>query len=208
MDFNTALQLQIEGYPGRLKSYLVGKEEGNYLLIKIPLLKAPEKLFRQGKELIIRYVYQGSAFGFRTQVILPLFDSFNVVFVGFPKRIEDFNLRVHKRFECSLPARLEVITKHQNRQMRFKTMVNDISKGGCRLTISLKELEWSKDPIKIKAEVSLFLSLPGVDGELFLQAAVRSLSQDEDAMALGLQFIGLEGKDRVQLDRFLAVHQS
>jgi len=208
MDFNTALQLQIEGYPGRLKSYLVGKEEGNYLLIKIPWLKNPEKFFRQGQELIIRYVYQGCAFGFKTQVILPLFDTFNVVFVRFPTTIEDFNLRIHKRFECSLPARLEVVTRHQNRQMRFKAMVNDISKGGCRLTISLQELEWSKDPIKIRAEVSLFLSLPGVDGELFLQSAVRSLAQDDDAMALGLQFLDLTGKNRVQLDRFLALNQS
>ena len=207
MDFNTELQVQVQGCSNRLKSYLVGREEGRYLIIKAPMVVNPEEIFAKDKELVVRYVHQGSVFGFRSPIMLPVLEPFNVVFVEFPKKIEDYNLRTHKRFECSLPARLEVVTRHQDRKLRFKGVVGDISKGGCKATISLKELEWVKEPLKIQSDIVLFLSLPGVEGELFLQGAVRSMSQDSEVLSLGIQFVDLSGKSQIQLDRFLAANQ-
>jgi len=207
VDFNTVLQIQVQGYPNRLKSYLVGKEEGRYLIIKVPAVQNAEKLFTKDKELTVRYVYQGSVFGFKAPIMLYIFDTFNVIFVEFPKKIENHNLRTHKRFECSLPARLEVLTRHQNRQLRFQGIIGDLSKGGCKATISLKELEWVKEPLKIQSEVAIFLSLPGVENELVIQGAVKSMSQDCNALALGIQFVDLSGKVQTQLDKFLEVNK-
>ena len=205
MDFNTILQIQVQAYPNRMKSYLVGREEGRYLILKIPsVVGNPEEIFAKGKELTVRYVHQGSVFGFRTSVMLTVIDSFNVVFVDFPKNIEDYNLRTHKRFECSLPARLEVITRHQNRQLRFKGTIGDISKGGCKATITLQELEWVKEPLKIQSVIEIYLALPGIEGELFLQGAVRSMTQDDKGLALGVQFVDLSGKSQTQLNKFLS----
>ena len=208
MDFNTVLQLQIDGYPNRMKSYLVGREEGRYMILKIPsVIGNPEEIFAEGKELTVRYVHQGSVFGFRTPVALTVIGRYNVVFVDFPKIIEDFNLRVHKRYECNLPARLEVITRHQNRQLRFKGVICDISKGGCKAKIAMQELEWVKEPLKIKSVIEIYLALPGVEGELFLQGAVRSMIQDDTGLALGVQFVDLSGKSQTQLNKFLAVNR-
>ena len=205
MDFNTILQIQIDGYPNRMKSFLVGREEGRYLILKIPsVIGNPEEIFVKDKELTVRYVHQGSVFGFRTPVMLTVIDDFKVVFVKFPKIIEDYNLRTHKRFECSLPARLEVITRHQNRQLRFKGIIGDISKGGCKATISLQELEWVKEPLKIQSVIEIYLALPGIEGELFLQGAVRSMMQDDKGLALGVQFVDLSGRSQTQLNKFLA----
>ncbi len=195
MDFNTILQVQVQGYPSRMKSYLVGREEDRYLILKIPsVVGNPEEIFAKDKELTVRYVHQGSVFGFRTSIMLTVIDSFNVVFVNSPKKIEDYNLRTHKRFECSLPARLEVITRHQNRQLRFKGIIGDISKGGCKATIILQELEWVKEPLKIQSVIEIYLALPGIEGELFLQGAVRSMTQDDKGLVLGVQFVDLSGK--------------
>ncbi len=205
MDFDTVLQIQIDGYPKRMKSFLVGREEGRYLILKIPaVLDNPAEIFAENKELTVRYVYQGSVFGFKTAVELTVINKFNVVFVKFPGKIEDHNLRAHKRFDCSLPARLEVITRHLNRQLRFKGIIGDISKGGCRATISMQELEWVKEPLKIQSVIQIYLALPGVEGELFLQGAVRSMVQDENGLALGVQFVDLSGKSQTQLNKFLA----
>ncbi len=205
MDFNTILQVQVQGYPSRMKSYLVGREEDRYLILKIPsVVGNPEEIFAKDKELTVRYVHQGSVFGFRTSIMLTVIDSFNVVFVNSPKKIEDYNLRTHKRFECSLPARLEVITRHQNRQLRFKGIIGDISKGGCKATIILQELEWVKEPLKIQSVIEIYLALPGIEGELFLQGAVRSMTQDDKGLVLGVQFVDLSGKSQAQLDKFLS----
>ncbi len=205
MDFNTILQIQVQGYPNRLKSYLVGREEGRYLILKMPsVVGNPDEIFAKDKELTVRYVHQGSVFGFRAPIILTVLDRFNVVFIHFPKAIEDYNLRTHKRFECTLPARLEVITRHQNRQLRFKGIIGDISKGGCKTTITMQELEWVKEPLKIQSVIEIYLALPGIEGELFLQGAVRSMIQDDKGLALGVQFVDLSGKSQAQLDKFLS----
>jgi len=205
MDFNTILQVQIQDYPNRLKSYLVGREEGRYLILKMPsVIGNPEEIFAKGKELTVRYVHQGSVFGFRAPIMLTILDCFNVIFIHFPKAIEDYNLRTHKRFECSLPARLEVITRHQNRQLRFKGIIGDISKGGCKATITMQELEWVKEPLKIQSVIEIYLALPGIEGELFLQGAVRSMTQDDKGLALGVQFVDLSGKSQTQLNKFLS----
>lgn len=206
MDLNTVLQVEVQGYLNRLKCHLVGKEEGRYLIIKIPVLENSEDIFVKDKELVVRYVHQGSVFGFRSSIVFTLLDHFNVVFVQFPKEIEDYNLRSSKRFDCYLPARLEVMTSHQNRQLRFQGVLGDISKGGCKATINLKELEWVKEPLKIKSVVEMFISLPGVEGELLLQGAVRSMSQDSEVLSLGIQFADLGGGTQTQLNKFFAVN--
>jgi len=203
VDLNTALQIQVQGYPNRLKSYLVGKEEGQYLIIKAPTMQNPEDFFTKDQELVIRYVYQGRVFGFKSPIMLCIRNSINLIFVKFPKIIEDHNLRTHKRFECSLLARLEVLTRHQNRQLRFQGSIGDLSKGGCKATISLKELEWVKEPLKIQSDVNIFLSLPGIEDELIMQGVVRSMSQDSNALSLGIQFVDLSGKVQTQIEKFI-----
>jgi len=208
MDFNTVLQIQVQSYPNRLKSYLVGKEEGRYLIIKMPAVVNPEEVFTEDKELVIRYIHQGSVFGFKSPIMLAVQKPFNVLFIRSPEKVEDHNLRTHKRFECNLPARLEVVTRHQNRQLRFQGVIGDMSKGGCKATISLQELEWVKEPLKIQSTIEIFLSLPGVEGELFLSGAVRSMSQDSAILSLGIQFVDLSGKSEVQLEKFLAANRS
>ena len=208
MDFNTVLQIQVQGFPNRLKSYLVGKEEGRYLIIKIPMVGNPEEFFAKDKELVVRYVHEGSVFGFRSQVMLSILDSLNVVFVKFPKKIEDYNLRTHKRLDCSLPARLEVVARNQNRKLHFKGVVGDISKGGCKATISLEELEWIKESLSIQSAVMIFLFLPGVEGELLLRGVVRSMTQDSVVLSMGIQFADLSGKIQTKLDRFIVANKT
>ena len=186
----------------------MGKEEGRYLIIKIPMVGNPEEFFAKDKELVVRYVHEGSVFGFRSQVMLSILDSLNVVFVKFPKKIEDYNLRTHKRLDCSLPARLEVVARHQNRKLHFKGVIGDISKGGCKATISLEELEWIKESLSIQSAVMIFLFLPGVEGELLLRGVVRSMTQDSVVLSMGIQFADLSGKIQTKLDRFIVANKT
>ncbi|MBN2809785.1 MAG: flagellar brake protein [Deltaproteobacteria bacterium] len=207
VELNTMLQIQVQGHPGRLKSYLVGKEEDHYLILKAPVVKNAAELFVKDKELIVRYVYQGRVFGFKAPIMIYLAETFNIIFVEFPKNIEDHNLRIHKRVECSLPARLEVLTDHQNRELRFRGIIGDLSKGGCKATFSLKEMEWTKEQLKINSEVALFLSLPGVESELVVQGTVRSILQDCNALSLGISFSDLTGKAQIQLNKFMEAYK-
>ncbi len=209
MDFNTVLQIQVDGYPQRMKSHFVGREEGRYIILKIPsLLKNPAEILTKGKEVTVRYVHQGSVYGFRTPIVFVEFEPLNIFFVKFPRTIEDHNLRTHKRFECSLPARLEFLNqRHKNRKLQFRGFVGDISKGGCRATIKYDKQEWGDGPPQIQSIVEIYLALPGVEGELYLKGSLRSLIQDDCRLTLGVQFAELTGKSQAQLEKFLAINR-
>ncbi len=206
MELHTELQVQISGCSGRLKSSLVGKEEGRFLIIKMPLVAEPETFFAPGRELVVRYVFQGNVFGFRSTVLLPLPGNFNVVFIAFPTRIENVNLRTHKRFTCYLPATMQVQARVQDRQLIFQGAIVDISKGGCKMAIGLQELEWVKEPLKIQSEVTILFQLPGVEEELTLRGEVKSMVRNESTLHLGIQFMTLEGRSQKEIHKFIAAN--
>ena len=107
-----------------------------------------------------------------------------------------------------ITARLEVVARHQNRKLHFKGVIGDISKGGCKATISLEELEWIKESLSIQSAVMIFLFLPGVEGELLLRGVVRSMTQDSVVLSMGIQFADLSGKIQTKLDRFIVANKT
>lgn len=203
---DTPLQLQISGHTRRHKSTLIGKDHDHFLIVKAPATESREQ-FREETEIVIRYVYEGSIYGFKSQIILAIEEPIDVLFIKFPKEIEDYNLRSHKRFECHLPSRIQVRTRHQGRKLIFRGITNDLSKGGCRVLISQTELEWVNEPVKIQSNVELFLVLPGHQEELGFGGIVRNISQDQEGLALGIQFAELNPKSSAGLNKYLAVYQ-
>ncbi len=207
IDLNTSLRVQISGRSKRYRSFLVGKETDHYLIIKTPSIDNWKTLFAKDTELVVRYVHQGSVYGFKSKIIFTIPPPLRVSFIRFPDRVEDFNLRTFKRFECHLPTRLQVMTRHHNRQLIFRSTIFDISKGGCKVLISRTELEWVNELVKINAKVELFASLPGLQEELKFSGTVRNVTQDSDGLSLGIQFAELENRAETELQKFLAVTQ-
>ena len=207
MELNTVLQIQVKNYPGRLKSYLVGKEDGRFLIIKVPIVGEPTTIFAPGQELVVRYVYQGNVYGFHSSIMYVLLDSFQVAFIEFPKKIENVNLRTFKRFDCYLPASLQVQARVQDRNLIFQGTIIDISKGGCKMAIGLHELEWVTEPLQIQSAVEIHVALPGVENELELRGKVKSMTKNDESLLLGVQFIELDGKAKTELYKFIAANE-
>lgn len=208
MELQSSFQIEIPGFQNRYKSYLVGKEEGKYLIIKSPAIANGQDFFMKNKDLTIRYIYQGSVYGFRSSVIHSLWDNFNVLFIKFPSSIENYNLRSAKRLPCYLPARLEVVTKAKHRKLNFQGTISDLSKGGCRIRINRKELAGISEPLQFKSEILIYLNLPAINDELTLSGEVRNTSQDQEGLALGIKFVELDNKTETRLNKFITANES
>jgi c-di-GMP-binding flagellar brake protein YcgR len=180
----TQLQIEIEGVASRFKSTLVGIKPDEYLIVKTPKAAlsggVKNRLFR-GNQIVIRYLYKGTVFGFQYKLVEAIFSPKQLLLVEYPKIIENCDLRSHERIDCLFPAKITIEDEERH------GAVLDISQGGCRYLI--KTLKGEKLPsVQIDEQVTLRCQFPGIEGEQILSGKVRNMKTDEQETALGIEF--------------------
>jgi c-di-GMP-binding flagellar brake protein YcgR len=195
MKIGTILKIQIEGSPNRITSELVGAEEGKYLIVKMPFLKSlanTAKFVSKGTNIIIRYIHKGTVFGFKSRVSHFISDPVRLVFIEYPKMIENHELRAHKRVECCLPANVKV------KDNKIEGDITDISKGGCQLVIEKAKVE-SSLILLVEDEINISFRLPGVRKTLTVAGKQKTLKLDGDCVNIGIEFdkLNIEVQERL-----------
>ena len=72
MNIGTIFRLQIEGTKRRLSSELIGVDDGNYLIVKMPPIHTMENvsnLLVKGNKVTVKYMHKGTMFGFQSTII-------------------------------------------------------------------------------------------------------------------------------------------
>ena len=178
------LQIEIKGMTSRFKTVLLGMEPDEYLILKMPLSlisKDSPPVLQQGTPLILRYLYEGTVFGFEASVIQVLQSPGKLLFVEYPERIERYDLRSHRRVDCMLPARSEMGVRSD------QGTIVDISETGCRYVIKEKD-DQNVPALLVGDQMTLKFRLPGIAEEQAVSGIIRNINQDNRQAALGIQF--------------------
>lgn len=183
----TPLQIEIEGIAFRFASTFIGMEAQEYLILKVPEVprEAPIRNIRtkliSGVHLVVRYLNEGSVIGFRSQLSEAIFAPHKLMFVKYPKTIEQHDLRSDKRVNCTIPVKIVIDNKN------YKGTMLDISKKGCRyLTRDLRETNLLS--LKKDDQISLLCQFPGVKDEQVVPGKVKNIKKTALELSLGIQF--------------------
>lgn len=203
IELGSQLQIEIEGVAFRFKSVLVGMESDEYLIIKTPMVPsdAPfssikQKLF-QGTQIIVRYIYKGTVFGFQSKLIESISTPVRLLFVEYPKIVENYDLRSQERTDCFLPAKIKIMDKEEH------GAILDISEKGCRCLI--KALKDEKLPsAQIDEQVTLTCQFPGIGAEQVVLGNVKNISRDKQEMILGIAFHEIAARVKDIIDQYLS----
>lgn len=198
IELGTSLRIQLEKMPDRFKSVLVGADPGQYMIIRQPLADNAKISFVPGKKIVVRFLQRGSLYGFQAEIISVVEVPAALLFIKYPARIEDHNLRNHKRVDCYLPSHLLI------GKMTFNSRVIDLSKGGCQVVLEISEMEGISNPMEVDQQVTLSFCLPGSVDELNLEGVVKKILKDKNQIKIGLKFNEIEAKYRVNFYEFLA----
>ncbi len=196
MHIGTTLKIQLEGSQSRLTSELIGVDEGKYLIIKMPPIQsmgnAASSIYK-GSNIVIRYVHKGTVFGFKSRIIHFITSPVKLMFRDYPRKIENQNLRAHKRIDCHLPANVKIADN------TVEGSVTDISKEGCRFTVKMVKLEDSPDLLQIDNEIGVSFQLPGVEEKLTITGKQKNIRKDKDNVNIGILFsdMGIEVQERL-----------
>ncbi len=186
MQIGTTLEIQIEGSDKRLKSELFAVEEGKYLIIKLSPFQSlgnTAKLVYKGTCIIIRYIHKGTMFGCKSKIMHVMIEPAKLIFIDYPKKIENQDLRAHKRIDCYLPA--EVIIEDDS----ITGTVTDISRKGCQFLVKTSESKNSLiQLLQVDNEIGVGFQLPGVEKAVTLTGKQKNIKKDKVNISIGIEF--------------------
>ena len=192
------LLMQLRQLSVRVPSKLVGLEHGKYLIVSIPSLSVTDikAYFTHGKIVVARYIHEGSALGFESVVMGMIIQPVRLVFLNYPKSIQDMNLRKHRRSDCYLPA--EIVTDEDSNS----GFILDISRGGCSFNCKSKT-NIDVDTLSVGKKLTLKLAVPGFDGKLEIGCIIRNFRIDNANMIFGFQFDEIADEHKYKLYTYL-----
>lgn len=196
----TKLLLEIEGNGKRFISFLVGYLKDNFILITTPssehLVSARPALYSNCK-INVRYIVDGRAVGFQSRIIKTTEDPAKLLFLSYPKTVEDHELRKDKRSSCALPAELTI-----NGAVCGAVIV-DINQNGLRFNIKeFDEVSLNLGENPIGQECALHFFLPGGSVLQEVSGEIRNYERKAQLSAIGIQYVKISNETQQNIMEF------
>ncbi|MFZ3048069.1 MAG: PilZ domain-containing protein [Desulfatirhabdiaceae bacterium] len=144
----------------------------------------------------IRYLYSGSVYGFRSDLLGYTQKPVRLLFLTYPQKIEQVNLRRSMRKICYIPTSAYI---HQS---KWKGVIVDISSTDCKF-ISETPPNLSAGAIAVGDTLQLDFPLLGLDGTSKFSGIVRNLHQDGKWLSLGIEFLNINPELNSQIDTYV-----
>ena len=205
MQIGGTLKIQLEGEKKRLTSELMGVEEDKYLVIKSPSLQYMShvsNLLYEGNTVIVRYLYKGTVFGFKSRIKYVITNPIKLLILEYPKKIENQNLRKHRRVDCYLPASVRITGN------TIEGTIIDISREGYQFTVEKSKIESSLKIFQVENETSVSFKLPGVEKVLTVTGKQKYIIEDSDSVKIGILFDNMTIEVQERLFDFLSTAQA
>jgi c-di-GMP-binding flagellar brake protein YcgR len=199
MDAGTKLLMDVNGLGVKVYSYFVGMVRGRFIMTQIPF--APDQnrehifqfLYPQNR-VTVRYIQEGSALGFHCEIMKYIMVPYPLMFLSYPGKIETYELRKHKRLNCLFQSTAII------GDQPFRSMITDLSTGGCQLIIPGKENPPTcavDDLIRLKCA-----SLLSENGST-IEGRVMRFQKNEHKCLVGLKFQPLAPAVSAQIEDFV-----
>lgn len=137
---------------------------------------------KKGDPLHARCSAQGGMVEFRSTIVEIIDRPVRLWRIEVPTEVNPFDLRDHKRIQCSVSVNIEAIHRGQ-----FVTgIIQDISKSGARCMF--KRTDAAENAFEIDQAVTLRCTFPGIPGEQSTAGKVTEILDSESELSVGIQF--------------------
>ncbi len=155
------------------KTKLLGYLRGEYLILMTPRINGMLVNYGGQNQMAVRYMCEGSVFGFQTTIFRTIGSPLNLTFLKYPSRIEEISLRRSPRIQMVIPFRLN------DSQDSGNTILNLSSSGA---------LVQMVDPPRIEESIRLSFTLPNGKAIDNLECVVKRVDMNTKRILVGLQF--------------------
>ena len=195
IDIGTQLKVEVAGFEGRFKCNLVGLKPNKHIIIDAPPQNVSRQL-QEGTNAIIRYLYFGNIFGFKSKTLKYLSAPYDLLFLTYPDKVESHNLRKNARIQCYIPATTYI------QDVEVRGVIVDISVSGCQYVVNMSKFDLS-DLVKINSTINLAYPFFGATGLLTVQATILHINCNEGNLFLGMKFEDLDPEIYQSLENYI-----
>lgn len=194
----TELMIEVEGVYGHLRSELVGRRTGHYLLIRTPAGPPgfASKLYK-GNTVIVRYLEEGSACGFQTSIISTINEPEPLTFIECPRLVQEKTMRDARRLEtyllCKAAVHNQTVDGH----------IIDLSRSGCRCVLPA-HVPGGVLRVHVGDVIALATQLDGQT--VRMTGKVRNVSAFHASLRVGVRFEGMQQAMEEQIIEYLVKH--
>lgn len=146
--------------------------------------------------LLVRCLYDGTVYGFRTTVTRLLTEPEYLLFVLYPHAVEQVSVRRDPRLHCRIPCETELTGADS------RTLMMDISASGCGLAGRVADAD---NPPAPGAPVSVTLPVPGGGPPATLSGQLCRVGVDDERWEGGVRFDAEQDAIVEQLQPYLAL---
>ena len=191
IELGCPLFIEIGDQRNKLSSRVVGVEHRDYLIIRTPSGAGGVPL-KPGKIFIVKYVHQGIVYGFKTHVLAAITHPANLLFIGYPKKVDEQGLRSENRYKCSLKCVVKT-TKYAGPG----TLV-DISMNGCCCSIKAREVNFI-ETLAVGTQLQFELKRSGSGPQVKMRGAITNIVESDKSTRVGVLFKDVDDQTRQQL---------
>jgi c-di-GMP-binding flagellar brake protein YcgR len=165
-----------------LKGLYVGQEAGGYVILRFPASAPIEDHLYEGNRLVIKFIADGTVFGFQSQVMGYVYKKkLILVVLSYPESVETHVLRESQRVDFLVPAVLQAAGQS------IEGIVVDLSAGGCRFRFDPSQHSQPPDFNQAK-NVTVSFQIVGREGVHDFGCTVMNQTPMTGGIALGLRF--------------------
>lgn len=181
-DFHVGLRLSlaVNDSDDRFDMSVVGWIRRAYLIATGPELGEADISSRD--DCIVRFINEGSAFGFQTSMLRKQRYPIPLLFFKYPAEIKSMPFRKARRLSTNIASKIMKQTQDSG-FITAETRILDLNETGCLLEVPCSV------PMSFAADTEYFLSFPIMDKNIEVDCVIRNVRKYEDNYHLGSQFI-------------------
>lgn len=184
--------------PGLAQSYrgrIVGFDPYDYLIASVRLPSSLRGELALGGQIIVKYINDGTVYGFKTYVRNAITSPTSLLFFDYPSVMEKMELRRDSRTQCNLDG-----TLHSD-DGDYDCLILNISHTGCKVSVRAKARD-SLASVEIGTTLILSLNL-GAEGTLKLPLVIRNVEREQGIHTLGSMFLDLNDDEEERIGKYL-----
>ncbi len=190
------LTIQMNSNYNRIELSLVGWVQGNVIFATGPNLK--EVNLTSEDHCVVRFLKDGIAYGFHTQMVNKLYSPVPLIFFRYPEHINSLAFRKSTRVKTNIPAKIMGMTRTRD-LISDNARIADLSETGCLVEVASAELS------AIEPGSDFYLTFMIWDESLELDCTVRSIRKNEGHYLLGVEFRHIPRSCKGSMQNFLGM---
>jgi hypothetical protein len=185
------LQLTVESGQDKVNcsAMLLGWKDKSWLICEWPLHLGRAVPCEAGTRCLVRYLVAGKLIGYESEVLLSQTSPVPLLYLAFPRTVEELHLRKHVRVPSNEPILLiridgtGAVSVDPKGDATMGGLVQDLSVAGCQMVF-----QQERPDLLPGATVRLEFELIGIGHVSHLTGVVKNAGGQDDRKSIGIEF--------------------